>query len=94
MTEVRISMEAFNELVERVSKLEEQLNKPKGDVVEMTAEHAERIMAGDLADMKHKDAAAALGLTYGQVYSARLGFTFKHVAKRLKDEGIKNQWIK
>jgi hypothetical protein len=91
---IEVSLEMFNELVARVSALEEKLNKPKADSVEMTDDHAVRILAGDLADKKHKEAAEALGLTYGQVYSARLGYTFKHIVKKLKDEGTKNQWIK
>jgi len=91
---VEVSLEMFEGLVARVAALEEKLSKPKADSVEMTDEHAVRILSGDLADKKHKEAAEMLGLTYGQVYSARLGYTFKHIAKKLKDEGVKNQWVK
>jgi hypothetical protein len=77
------TIEALNATVEalaaRVAALEAKL---------------EARMGGDLADKKHKEAAEALGLSYGQVYSARLGFTFKNVAKELKDSGTKNAWIK
>ncbi len=43
----------------------------------MTEADAKRVISGDLKDMKHGKAAEALGLSYGQVYSARKGFTFK-----------------
>ena len=48
---------------------------------EMTDEDARRVIAGDLKGLKHGKAAEALGLSYGQVYSARLGFTYKAVSK-------------
>lgn len=47
----------------------------------MTDEHARRVKFGDLANVKTSVAARTLGLTYGQVYSARNGYTFKHVTK-------------
>jgi len=47
----------------------------------MTEDDARRIMIGDLKDVPHKQAAEALGLSYGQIYSARFGFTFKKVYK-------------
>ena len=45
----------------------------------MSEEDARRIMLGDLKDTPHKKAAEELGLSYGQVYSARGGYTFKHI---------------
>lgn len=51
----------------------------------MTDEDALRVMTGDLKDLAHKDAAEKIGLTYAQVYSCRLEFTFKHVHKNLRD---------
>lgn len=48
---------------------------------EMTEEDARRISIGDLKEYSHKDAAIELGLSYGQIYSARKGFTFKTVYK-------------
>ncbi len=45
----------------------------------MTNDDAHRVMYGDLKGVPHKVAAQQLGLTYGQVYSARGGYTFKHV---------------
>lgn len=61
---------------------------------EMTDDDARRILTGDLADKKHKDAASALGLSYGQVYSCRLEFTFKHIHKEMKDAGKVNPFVK
>lgn len=62
---------------------------------EMTDDDARRIMNGDLANLKHKEAAEKLNLSYGQIYSCRLGFTFKHIHKELSAiAGYKNAWVK
>jgi len=61
---------------------------------EMTDDDARRIMSGDLKDVKHKDAGEKLGLSYGQVYSCRLGFTFKAIHKEMKEANIANPWMK
>lgn len=62
---------------------------------EMTDDDARRIMSGDLKDTKHKDAGEKLGLSYGQIYSCRLGYTFKHTHKELAAvAGYKNSWMK
>lgn len=62
---------------------------------EMTDDDARRIMNGDLKDAKHKEAGEKLNLSYGQVYSCRLGFTFKHIHKELAAvAGYKNSWMK
>lgn len=47
----------------------------------MTDEHARRVKFGDLANVKVSEAAKLLGLSYGQVYSAKNGYTFRHVTK-------------
>lgn len=57
---------------------------PKSEKV-MTDDDARRVINGDLAKASHKDAATELGLSYGQVYSARKGFTFKPIHKEIKD---------
>ena len=58
---------------------------------EMTEEHAVRVMLGDLRDKSHKEAALELKLSYGQIYSARKGYTFKKIYQRMiKDETIDN----
>lgn len=83
--QIEVTTEMFEELVARVAKLEEQLAKSKGTAStrEMTDDDAKRIMVGDLKDASHKAAAEALGLSYGQIYSARGGYTFKHIAKEV-----------
>lgn len=60
----------------------------------MTDSDALRVMTGDLKDLPHKDAAEVAGITYAQVYSCRLEFTFKHVHKQLRDEKWVNPWAK
>lgn len=62
----------------------------------MTDEDALRVLTGDLRDVAHKEAAEKIGLTYAQVYSCRLEFTFKHVHKDLRDnvKDWKNVWAK
>lgn len=58
---------------------------------EMTEEHAIRVMLGDLRDKSHKGAALELKLSYGQIYSARKGYTFKKIYQRMiKGETIDN----
>lgn len=59
---------------------------------EMTDDDARQVL-GELQNLKHNEAADKLGLSYGQVYSARLGYTFKHIRKELADAGVKNQWL-
>lgn len=62
----------------------------------MTDEDALRVLTGDLRETSHKEAAEKIGLTYAQVYSCRLEFTFKHVHKDLRDnvKDWKNVWAK
>jgi hypothetical protein len=85
---------AILELQKTVADLTAKVDAPKASVVEMTNDHARAVLNGEHAAKKHKDAATALGLTYGQVYSCRLEFTFKDVHKELKAAGFKNPWIK
>ncbi len=49
----------------------------------MTEEDARQVMLGDLKSDSHKEAAEKLGLSYGQIYSARKGFTFKPIYKEM-----------
>lgn len=56
---------------------------------EMTEDDARRLLLGDLATKNHKEAAQELGLSYGQVYSSRKGFTFKGVYKEWRNAGNK-----
>lgn len=88
----QVTIEMYNELLARVEALEEQAKKP--DVKEMTEADALSILNGEHKDLKHKAAAEKLGLTYGQIYSCRLKFTFKDVHKKIEAEGFKNPWVK
>jgi len=101
MNEVKnLSLKELNELVAllvtKVEELEAKVQPQRNEAQrEMTDDDARRIMTGDLKDMKHKEAAAKLGLSYGQVYSCRGEYTFKHIHKELKGtEGYKNPWVK
>ncbi len=80
---------------EALKKLETAVQPKRNDATrEMTDEDARNILTGSEAKTKHKDAAAKLGLSYGQVYSCRLEFTFKHIHKEMKAKGIANPWVK
>lgn len=96
--ELNAAIDALNQKVAlmsaKIEELEAKLNAPKAEVKEMSDDDAMKILNGEFRDLKHKEAAEKLGLTYGQVYSARNGYTFKHIVKKLKDENVKNQWIK
>lgn len=81
-TETKLDLKAkVLELEERIAKLEAAEVKrsgPKSDR-EMTEDDARRISLGDLKDLSHTKAAETLNLSYGQIYSARKGFTFKKI---------------
>jgi hypothetical protein len=103
MSEVKMNVAELTTLVQaqiaRIDALEAkivELTTPKTtNSKEMTDDDARRILNGDLKGTKHKDAAEKLGLTYGQIYSCRLGFTFKAIHKELsKIDGYKNDWMK
>jgi len=87
----------LKDVVAKLNEVIEALNtKPKASrdrgpesTREMTEEDARRILLGDLATRNHKDAAKELGLSYGQVYSGRKGFTFKGIYKEWRDAGNK-----
>ena len=81
----------------RVTEMESLLkgrNRSAPTKRNMTDEDAERVLTGDVAELGHKDAGEAIGLTYAQVYSCRLEYTFKHVHKKLRDNGWKNTFVK
>lgn len=83
---------SLNELAAKLNEVIEAVNAksaprdrgPKSEKV-MTEEDARRVIEGDLKDTSHKAAAEATGLSYGQVYSARMGFTFKKLHKEIRD---------
>jgi len=70
---------SHNELVEEVESLKaSKASQPKSER-QMTEDDARRILLGDMKDFSHKKAAEELNLSYGQIYSARKGFTFKTI---------------
>lgn len=87
------------DLTARIEKIETLVlarNASAATKRNMTDEDALRVLTGDLRDMSHKEAAEKIALTYAQVYSCRLEFTFKHVHKDLRDnvKEWKNPWSK
>ena len=83
------------ELQARIVVLETPKTTTNVSQREMTDDDARRILNGDLKDTKHKDAGEKLNLSYGQIYSCRLGYTFKAVHKELSQiAGYKNAWMK
>ena len=67
-------IQAYNALIRIVPA---KRDRGPGSKREMTQADADRVTSGDLKDAKTKVAAEKLGLSYGQVYSARNGHTFK-----------------
>lgn len=79
-----------NELVEAHNAASAPRDRgPKSEKV-MSDDDARRVMFGDLKEKSHKDAATELGLSYGQVYSARKGFTFKPIYKEMNEAAKKS----
>jgi hypothetical protein len=83
---------ALEATVARLTALVDGRNRSAPSKRNMRDEDALAVLNGEFSGMDHKQAAAAIGLTYAQVYSARLGFTFKHVHKQLRDAGWKTLW--
>ena len=77
----------INELIEVMNTAKAPKARDRGpdSQREMTEDDARRILLGDMKDKSHKDAAKELGLSYGQIYSARKGFTFKSIYKEWRD---------
>jgi hypothetical protein len=71
----------------KVVELETKINtlsvkKGPASTREMTVEDAEKILTGEHKELSHKIAAEKLGLSYGQIYSCRGGYTFKNIARK------------
>ena len=95
--EVKVGIAALNEnsnlkdVIATLNEIIAKLNETKSTVRnrglestrEMTEDDAKRIMLGDLKDKSHKEAGETLGLSYGQIYSARKGYTFKVTYKAM-----------
>lgn len=84
--------EKLNEVITEVNNLQSSYGA-SGDTVRdiksdrsMTEEDARRVLLGDLKDVSTKEAALELGLSYGQIYSCRKGFTFKKVYKEFREQ--------
>ncbi len=81
--------------IEELDTLVKGRNKSAAVKRNMVDADALRVLTGDLAKTPHKEAAEIIGLTYAQVYSCRLEYTFKHVHHELcKDKEYKNDWRK
>ena len=83
--------EKINEIIHKVNDLKAS-SGGSGDTVRdiksdrpMTEDDARRVLLGDLKDTSTKEAALELGLSYGQIYSCRKGFTFKKVYKEFRE---------
>lgn len=76
----------LNEVIAALNNLNTPRDRgPKSERV-MTDEDARRVIFGDLKDVSHKAAAETLELSYGQIYSARKGFTFKPIHKEAEKQ--------
>ena len=81
-----LHIEAIKALEAKINALEAtpvRNRGPKSDRT-MTDDDALRCISGDLKDASHKQAAETLNLSYGQIYSARKGFTFKPIHKAIQ----------
>lgn len=82
---VKVQGQTIVALEQRIKELEDKLanvqvrDRGPSSTRKMTEEDARRIMIGDLKKESHKKAAEVLGLSYGQIYSARGGYTFKEI---------------
>lgn len=94
-----VELPSTQDLLARIVQLEEQvshLTAPRATQQrEMTDADAKSILIGEHKSLKHNEAAAKLGLSYGQIYSCRGEYTFRHIHKQLKeDPTYKNIWKK
>lgn len=83
---LKVLAEKINEIVTLMNSAKSApIARNRGPASEkvMSEDDARRVMLGDLKDSSHKEAAELLGLSYGQIYSARKGFTFKPVYKEM-----------
>ena len=71
-------IDQLNKISSKVNNIKVRDRGPKSER-SMTDDDAKRCKFGDLKDLSHKETAAKLGLSYGQIYSARGGYTFTHV---------------
>lgn len=77
----QVLAEKLNEVIVALNEGKGQRDRGPKSERPMTEEDAIRVISGDLKDVSHKAAAEALDLSYGQIYSARKGFTFKTLTR-------------
>ena len=83
MKEMEIKLAAMEE---KIANMPKARDRGPESTRKMTSEDAKRICHGDLKDTPHMECAVKLGLSYGQVYSNRGGYTFKREYKGSKWE--------
>jgi hypothetical protein len=87
---LKLLAEKLNEVIEHLNSVpspqSQARNRGPSSERVMTDEDAYRILSGDLKDIGHREAAEVLKLSYGQIYSCRKCFTFKHVHHALKQQ--------
>lgn len=71
----------LNEVIAALNEAKPQRDRGPKSERTMTDDDARRVIYGDLKDVSHNEAAKTLNLSYGQIYSARKGFTFKPIHK-------------
>lgn len=94
LASLQAQKERLDAIATRVQALEEASKPTNKSDKEMTDADALAILTGEHKDLKHNDAAKKLGLSYGQIYSCRGEYTFRHIHKTLKEQGFKNPWKK
>jgi hypothetical protein len=84
------------DLQTRIEALETVTKPVSKEQKEMTDADALAIITGEHAKLTHNKAAQALGLSYGQVYSCRGEYTFRHIWKQIRaaDPRFTNPWKK
>jgi len=86
--EVEVLKERVTQLEAKIAEIKPRDRGPKS-TRQMTEEDARNVIWGDLKDLSHKAAAKELGLSYGQIYSARGEFTFKKLWSEFWDAKAK-----
>jgi len=90
--EEAVKSEVLSNVLESLQDRDKRRNKSSPTTRDMTDKDAMAVLTGEIAELGHKEAAVKVGLTYAQVYSCRMGYTFKHVHKELKQAGIALKW--
>jgi len=75
-----------NSIIEKLQARVDELEVKRGPKSsrEMTEVDARRVLDGDMAKISHKVAAEKLGLSYGQIYSCRGGYTFRKIHDEIR----------